>query len=256
MALCQLPAEPECQTYLLRDLFQRLLSNLPIEGEWQLNILQNSTGNTYICTKLQQNSRYQRISGSYLCSLIEDHFLSSVSFQYEETVVSFIANNSNNACDAVRQEHLTELTRLVAYSGGISDLFSDISQAPYYYRQAGIALEMGRQKCPEQDFFYFKDFALSYMLSNSQEKFPLQMLLTSGLQNLIDHDKASDANYVQTLRVYLNNNMSLVKTSTDLFVHRTTLIARLKRIQTLLQTDSESPTERLYIQLLLKLLEM
>ena len=79
--------------------------------------------------------------------------------------------------------------------------------------------------------------------------------MTKGICQLLEHDLASQANYVTTLRTYLNNNMNITKTAEDLFVHRSTLLDRLKRIEGLLQTDLEDPDERLRLQITLKILE-
>ncbi len=87
-------------------------------------------------------------------------------------------------------------------------------------------------------------------------EFSLNQMISPGLERLLAHDHSSQISYVDTLKIYLDNNMNLSKTAEKLFVHRTTLIERIKRIEALLDMDTEDPDERLYLLLLLKRLKM
>ena len=49
--------------------------------------------------------------------------------------------------------------------------------------------------------------------------------------------------------------MNITKTSEDLFLHRSTLLERLKRIENLLQADLSDPDQRLRLLILLKIME-
>lgn len=60
----------------------------------------------------------------------------------------------------------------------------------------------------------------------------------------------------ETLRVYLKHNMSATKTAEALYLNRSTLLERLSRIKSLLDSDLSDPDERLRLQILLKALEI
>ena len=78
------------------------------------------------------------------------------------------------------------------------------------------------------------------------------MYYTEGMRRLKQHDEKSPVSYIETLRVYLDNNMSVTKATAKLFINRSTLIERLSRIKRELNCDLEDPDERLRIQILLK----
>lgn len=80
----------------------------------------------------------------------------------------------------------------------------------------------------------------------------MEMYYTEGMRRLKQHDEKSPVSYIETLRTYLDCNMSVTKTTAKLYVNRSTLIERLTRIKRELNCDLEDPEERLRIQILLK----
>ena len=66
------------------------------------------------------------------------------------------------------------------------------------------------------------------------------------------HDQDSQVSYIETLRIFLECNMSVTKTTAKLFLNRSTLIERLARIKRELNCDLEDPEQRLLLQILLK----
>jgi DNA-binding PucR family transcriptional regulator len=90
---------------------------------------------------------------------------------------------------------------------------------------------------------------------NSVSEMRLELLFPEGLRRLIAHDEASPTSYVETLRTYLENNLSIAKTSSELYVHRSTLMERLARIKRELGLDLEDPDEQLRLRILLQAMQ-
>ena len=135
---------------------------------------------------------------------------------------------------------------------GISNPFEDIYQARLYYLQACAAMDNGRLFAPEQQFYFFQDFALKELVINAIGNLPMEMYYSEGLLRLKKHDESSGVSYVDTLRTYLNDNMSITKTTAHLYINKSTLVERLARIKRELGCDLNDPDERLRIQILLK----
>ena len=55
------------------------------------------------------------------------------------------------------------------------------------------------------------------------------------------HDENSQVSYLETLRVYLDNNLSVTKTAAALYLHRSTLLDRLAHITQMLGCDLKNP---------------
>ncbi len=138
----------------------------------------------------------------------------------------------------------------------ISDPFQDIYSAQFCYLQACSALENGRLFAPEEHFYLFQDYALTEMIINALGRFPLEMYYSDGFRNLMEHDAASNVGYIETLRTYLDKNMSITKTTACLYIDRSTLLERIARIKRELGVDLQDADERLRLQILLKALKI
>ena len=80
-------------------------------------------------------------------------------------------------------------------------------------------------------------------------------LLGHEIAQLGKHDKKHGTSYVKTLHAYLRNNMNAKKTAEDLFIHRATMMHRLKRIQEIAGIDFSNHDQVLYLQLSFRLWE-
>ena len=85
---------------------------------------------------------------------------------------------------------------------------------------------------------------------------PTELFFSEGMRRLAAHDAEAPVSYIDTLRTYLDQNMSMTRTSAALYIHRSTLLERIGRIKRKLDTDLKDPDERLRIQILLKALQI
>jgi hypothetical protein len=83
----------------------------------------------------------------------------------------------------------------------------------------------------------------------------MELLFAPGVSQLLKYDINSSAGYIHTLRILLKNNMNITHTAAELFVHRSTLLERLKRIRKILQVDLDDPDQRLHLLMTLKMIE-
>ena len=67
------------------------------------------------------------------------------------------------------------------------------------------------------------------------------------LKQLLEYDKKHDTQLSLTLYQYLANERNSVVAAEAMFIHRNTLIYRLKKIDTLVDIDYDSFSERQYI---------
>lgn len=210
----------------------------------------------HICVKIKFRSPLVQLPVKYLCNAIEDEFRRTVSFEYDSAIVCFIEISKEQAEDQsylpLLTKHLSPLLRAFDYFVGISDPFHDIFQARPYYFQACAAMENGQLFHPEERFHAFQDYALRELVINAIGNLPMEMYYSEGMRRLKQHDKKSPVSYIETLRTYLDCNMSVTKTTAKLYVNRSTLMERLGRIRRELGCNLDDPEQRLRIQILLK----
>ncbi|MFA0815409.1 MAG: PucR family transcriptional regulator [Anaerofustis sp.] len=134
---------------------------------------------------------------------------------------------------------------------GISRNFKDPNYMSGAYIQTQIAITEGLSAAPTQWCFHFDDIALHYMLSSSLGKFsnyPMY-LYSEKLQKLKEHDKIKGTEYYATLYQYFECKLNASETAKKLYIHRSSLLNRLQRIDNLISVDFNSNEELLYLSL-------
>ncbi len=76
------------------------------------------------------------------------------------------------------------------------------------------------------------------------------------LRKLLKYDQEHNTDYALTLKSYLQNERSNIKTATDLNLHRNSLSYRLTRLEEILDADLEQPEVRLHLLISLKILNI
>ena len=111
----------------------------------------------------------------------------------------------------------------------ISDPINSLYELPELYSTAHEALEM----------LIEADLGNVFVSSVANLRTPLMLknlshrkdLIPPKLIRLAEHDKSKDTMYLETLYYYLISNRSLKKTCDALFMHRNTVLYRIRRIQ-------------------------
>lgn len=210
--------------------------------------------------RLKAGNRLANLPIGYIRNMVESTFAKSITFEHHgNSIVAFIdldtLNQDEPYQEAIRRS-IEPFIGTMEMRAGLSDPVEEVLQARLYYLQANIALENGELFGSSKAFCEFQDYALEDMVISSLGELPLEMLCPAGLKRLILHDAESQTSYVDTLRAYLENNMSMSRTSTALFVHRSTLMERLTRIKRMLALDLDDPDTRLRLMMLLKALQV
>lgn len=112
-----------------------------------------------------------------------------------------------------------------------------------FYRFAGFFLEirgdhkmsgcLSENNCIEKSNLSLMDILLQ---RESSQEAVLQYCFDR-FRALFEYDEKNGTEYLRTLQVYLETGNSLSASAKKLFVHRNTVLQRMKKIASLLQTD-------------------
>lgn len=245
----------------LRRILIDLVDEIPLDGRERTMLETQGREHTFVCVRIRLDHRLSQLPIGYVCTLVENAFPKSIAFEHHRrSVVAFV--DTETLLDQAGDYHAALLRKLqpfvtsLAAKAALSDPMDDASRARLYFLQASTTLENGSLVNPDASIYEYRDYALTGMIVNALGDMPLDMLLSDGLRRLRDHDEASQTSYVETLRVLLDNNMSVTKASRALFVHRSTLLERLSRIRRELDEDLDDPDVRLRLQIVLKALSI
>ncbi|MEG1882302.1 MAG: helix-turn-helix domain-containing protein [Clostridia bacterium] len=237
---------------VLKDTIDGLPSNY--DNIRKIKALKNDQ--EYVCVKIEISTYLSNLPIGYVCSNVEDSFSKSLVLEHPHNVVAFIGidglkDAEGRYLDKLKQR-IQQMSETMDLHAGISDPFADIFSSRLYYLQASAALSNGRMTSQSERVFDFQDYALNELVINSLGELPIELYYFDGLRRLFQHDAESQPSYTNTLKTYLNSNMSITKTAADLFVHRSTLIERMSRIERDFGVDLKDPDMQLLIRILLK----
>ena len=242
----------------IRQAVQNLVEEQPLDAIERDILRTASEGRTFVCMRLKRSSRLEQLPIGYVRNMLESTFARSIVFEHHNNSVIALIDVGALGDDYLNRirEGITPFTTSMHMKAGISDAFGDLMHSRQLFLQANTALDIGMLTDPEQSLYRFQDVALEDMVLNAVSTMPLELLCPEGLRRLVDHDLDAPTSYVETLRCYLENNMSVAKTASDLFVHRSTLMERLQRIRRELEIDLDDPDEQLRLRILLKAMQL
>lgn len=218
-----------------------------------------SIDDTYYCIVLQQR-REASYSDAILIPLAE-HICDEIPqtiYSLAKGQVVLISNYSlsqtqpDDACRIVT-DHIAQADLHLRV--GISTPFSDFSMLPYFRDQAAEAIAIGKRADPDAMAFFFHDHMREAIVRRCMRDTVPEALCPPSLSRLIRYDKAHGADLVDTLKAYLENNMSTNKTAQALYLHRNTLLSRLKKIESVGKIDLEDSETRFLLSIAFALMK-
>ncbi|HJC25930.1 MAG TPA: helix-turn-helix domain-containing protein [Candidatus Eisenbergiella merdavium] len=227
----------------LRMVMEDLLQEKQISGQLQLEAESYRRDfEDYRCLVLQSAGR-QMLPYDYLCLALESSFDGCISLLFEGLVVGFLPRFELSQADGL-QQRFGQLDLMA----GISACGHGIMDCRNLYCQAAGALAVGRETDIRKCWYFFEELRLPWLLRNSVGPLPFESLQTEGMKRLRDYDAASQVDYLNTLKVYLDQEMNIAETAKALYLHRSSLLKRLKRLQELLGDELLSPEGRLLLR--------
>lgn len=133
--------------------------------------------------------------------------------------------------------------------GCLSNEFNSLSDSFQYFKQAKVLYSFINNS---KTLYCYDEYALNHLLSfykNENKK----LLCHPALSILREYDLKNCTEFFRTLQVYLENERSLIKASTILYIHRNTLLYRLDKIYSVLNIDFEDFDTRLHLLISYKL---
>ncbi len=191
----------------------------------------------------------RQFSLEYLRFFCEELLAGSIALIRGEQVVVLLPNEADPALLHSQLDSLTD------GCVGISDTGRDLADCVDLYRQACAALQLGPLSRPGDRWFSFPSVRLEYLTQTCLAPQPQVMVRTAGFQRLLDHNARSSADYVDTLRVWLDHEMHITESAEALYLHRSSFLKRLDKLQELLGEELQTPDGRLLLRLQLALLK-
>lgn len=196
--------------------------------------------------------RYNMIKSK--CAQIQEIFATAaIVFEYHNNLCAII--NLSLLDDSKSEEKLCSLLQSSNIKAGISRKFSNINSVRNFYLQAFYALKLGKNADPNLHYFKFNEYCLEYILKSPCQNLIPESLCPSGLLQMKEYDEIHGTQYVLTLKTYFDQKFNVTHAAKKLFIHRTTLLDRLNKINDFLDMDLKDSRTCLYLMISLIIID-
>lgn len=210
----------------------------------------------YLCLLLQLTYLDQRnLSIKAICRYIKKKFPKSVSFVLDGEIVTFFNLTLLGQDEEEVGSALTYFIRDSYLKAGYSRCVRGHMYFRKQYVQARTALDVGSRKRPYVWIHHFDQIVLNYIMEQVTRKLPASMICHENLLKLRETDEKNHSEYMKTLKVYLDENLSATRAAEELYIHRSTFLYRLEKIKEILQSALDDPDEIFYLNFSFRLLE-
>lgn len=226
-----------------------LLSYFDIDGDFQVIL--------FTTDNLDSMDTVDRKKLSYKLQIYLENISHNGHFFYYDSCFVLVLND-------IEQDYMEKivngmLTRTKARMpevnvyGGTGSPMKDICNLYLSYNRARAALEYAKKN--NLPMIYFDNMGADRLFSSVVDARLLQEMGEDVLSVLIEYDKKHEANYVETLGLYLKHNGSVQAVADELFTHRNTVVYRVANIKKMLETDFDDAEERFKYLLATRIVE-
>lgn len=234
----------------------KLLKKIPLSSQEQKQFCLDPK-QVFVLFGLKESKTANPMPIDYMCSMLNTLLPNSVfSTILDSSIYGLIKlQHGKNGIENSLYKLLEDLIDRMGYQCGISNDFSDITNMSPYMEQVKYLTAQCITERTSSVLFFFQDYVLDFVLFHSSQHIAPETLYSNGIQSLFRYDKERNKEYAYTLRTLLDNEMNISKTAELLFIHRTSLIKRIDKIERVLDLDLNDPKVRLYLRLCLYIQE-
>lgn len=226
-----------------KESMKELLAYFDVDGTFQIVLI--STGDLDSMDTVERRRLEYRLQ-LYLENLSHNGHL----FYYAGNFVLIVNALSETELDEILKGFLRRAKRKLIeqkMSVGVGSVVIGVENLQKGYKRANAAIEKALQT--KKDIIYFDKMGIYRLFGMVSDPELLVEMGRDVLKPLIDHDEKHDADYVETLKLYLENNGSIQAVADQMYTHRNTVIYRVNNIKKMLDSSLDSPDERLKYQI-------
>lgn len=121
------------------------------------------------------------------------------------------------------------------------------------FREAQEALRLVHMTPSEKKIYHYEDFMVHHFLEENIDGLEMRKFFENTLGPIYDYDLKYKSELLPTLESWMSHHFNVAETARSLFAHRNTILYRIDRISTILQSDLKESDEMLKYQLALKI---
>ncbi|MCI8993342.1 MAG: hypothetical protein HFG80_11590 [Eubacterium sp.] len=231
--------------YFLKDLLDGKIATGK-QFHHRLNYVNSEFSGTMYCMVVETARSSQTLNTMHIRSVFETHFPGTRSLMYNGAIIILFSTK-----DTVFQpDDLAMINTLCEEQGiyaGMGNSFQNITSLADYYKQGLRSIELGICHKNSPGLFLYRDYYLSHIANIFAQKESANTFCHPQLKILLDYDREHNTDLSHILYTYLICERNMNAAAQVLYIHRNTLVYRLKKIKSLITIDYEDYLERQHI---------
>ena len=228
--------------YILLDLIERRLVN-PADIKERVKMLSWDANQTKSIAVIRFCSR--EINESELKRRqvqLENMWPGCRSILYNQRIVG-IEFNANKKMSPEKETEFISWLKGANLECGISNYYEDIAETAYHYEQAEKALHFGRVVNPGRGLYCYWDYMVEHTFEILNQNMDIRTLIHPSMLRILSLLDTTPF-LIDTLKVYLRTERNISLAAKELFIHKNTMIYRLKVLEEKLGCDLDDYTTR------------
>lgn len=240
---------------LIIDLLEKKIANMQ-----ELNARAKNIGwhfsNYFCCLTVVTESEFLTDEQlAHALTELNQIITSSKGIIYNGSILLIINTQSNKLFNSTTTNALRDFLDNKKLFAGLSRFSARILDIPELYSQAVHAIKIGSSVNPQKRFYPYSEFSLFAFYDDCLQNDNIKNYYHPALDILNAYDEKNHTDLMITLRHYVNNRNNQVKTASQLYIHRTTLLHRVKKIEEVMNVDLDDPDTNFHILLSFRLSE-
>ncbi|RHW38445.1 PucR family transcriptional regulator [Lysinibacillus yapensis] len=149
---------------------------------------------------------------------------------------------------AIKKNGCEAFLAIGGHTSSISDYYTS-------YMQAIKTLNVVKGRYKRIGFALFDELGAYTLLQHIQDGQMVKLFINQQLEPLLQYE-GKNMDLFHTLQVYLEQNGNIKEASEELFIHRSTLLYRLEKIENLLKVDLKFSEHRFNLMMAIKLIDL
>lgn len=204
------------------------------------------SGNLY-CLVVETARSSSTLNTLHIRSLFEQHFPGTKTLLYNGEIIVLLCMPKPTPLSDQNYQQIRDICSKHGLYAGISNVFTNIVQLTQYYKQGLRAIELGIGLHNNPGLFIYQDYYLQHMTNIFVQKESSDTFCHPKLKTLLNYDKRHDTQLAYTLYMYLISERNIADAAEAMFIHRNTIVYRVKKINSLVTINYDSYQERQYL---------
>lgn len=231
--------------YFLRDLLDGKIATGK-QFNNRLNYVNSEFSGTLYCMVVETARSSQTLNTMHIRNVFETQFPGTRTLMYNGAIILLFSTKEAS----FQPKDFSLLNKICEEQGiyaGMGNSFRNITSLADYYKQGLRSIELGICQKNSPGLFLYRDYYLAHISNIFAQKESADTFCHPQLKLLLEYDAGHNTNLAHILYTYLICERNMNSAAQVLYIHRNTLVYRLKKINSLITIDYEDYLERQHI---------